>query len=139
MCIRDRNNFEFKIDIKLKLAIIYADKDSIIEVLINLISNSIKYSDTTREITISLEQNESYYVLTVADKGVGMSEDDLQHIFEAFYRAKTTSTAHAGGAGIGLSLVKSIIIAHGGTIKAESELNKGSRFILTFPIGGSNG
>lgn len=68
-----------------------------------------------------------------------MSEDDLQHIFEAFYRAKTTSTAHAGGAGIGLSLVKSIIIAHGGTIKAESELNKGSRFILTFPIGGSNG
>ncbi len=134
-----KNNFEFNIDIKLKQAIIYADKDSIIEVLINLISNSIKYSDTTREITISLEQSESYYVLTVADKGVGMSEDDLQHIFEAFYRAKTTSTAHAGGAGIGLSLVKSIIIAHGGTIKAESELNKGTRFILTFPIGGSNG
>ena len=134
-----KNNFDVILDIKPKYSFIKADKDSIIEVLINLISNSLKYSDSNREITISLDQNESDFVLIVADKGVGMAEDDLQHIFEAFYRAKTTSTAHAGGAGIGLSLVKSIVTAHSGTIKAESQIGKGSRFILTFPIGDKNG
>lgn len=112
---------------------VLCDKDAIAEALINLISNSMKYSLDKKKIIIKTFCDERFYCVSIADKGIGISEEDLEKVFEAFYRSKDPNTAHSGGAGIGLSVVKSIIDAHNGDIKVESSLGEGSCFTIYLP------
>lgn len=129
------NRFSVETELHREPLIINADKDAIIEIFINLLSNSIKYSEENRFIKVRTYSDNEYQVTVISDKGIGMSPEDLEHIFEAFYRAKSEQTSHIGGAGIGLSLVYSIVQAHGGKIDAESEIGRGSTFTLKFPKG----
>jgi signal transduction histidine kinase len=117
---------------------IYGDPDALSEVFINLLNNSMKYSHKTKDIYIEsgIKGNECY--VTVADKGIGISKEDQGKIFEAFYRSKDENASRSGGTGIGLSLVHSIVQAHDGRIKLESELNKGSTFTIFLPLKGAN-
>lgn len=107
----------------------------------NLIENSIKYSrPETQPIEIILEKNDSRLQIIVQDEGLGISQIDLPHIFEPFYRSELarTPTADANGFGLGLSICKAIVEAHGGTITVFSEPNKGSRFTIELPSNFSN-
>jgi two-component system, OmpR family, sensor histidine kinase BaeS len=109
---------------------ITADKDKITQVLINLMSNSLKYTPEHGKVEIEVKDLKDKTQISVKDNGVGISEEDLPFIFERFYRADKSRSRITGGAGIGLAITKSIIEAHKGSIKVNSKLNEGTEFIV---------
>lgn len=110
---------------------IVADPKLLDQILSNLLSNAIKYSPTGSTITCRLSENEHEAILSVEDEGIGISEEDQAHLFEAFHRG--TNVRHIQGTGLGLSIVKQFIDMHGGTISVESHQEVGTTFTLTFP------
>lgn len=129
----------FKVDKSLQQNVfISADKDAVKEVLINLISNSIKYSPDKKNILISCMREKDSAVVKIQDEGIGISKEDLKNIFKPFIRSKDINVRNTGGAGIGLSIVKSIMDAHKGKIETESYLEKGTCFSLYFPVSKDN-
>ena len=100
----------------------------------NLIDNAIKYSPENTTVTVTLTQTLSSAVFSVADQGIGISEENLPHLFERFYRVDKARSRQAGGTGLGLSIVKQIVDQHGGSIEVQSQLNKGTTFTVTLPL-----
>jgi len=115
--------------IKLKI-----DKDAISQVLLNLLNNAVKYSDKEKYIRVKVSKNSDFAMISVTDHGVGISKEELKKIFDKFYRVLDASTKETRGSGLGLTLAKHIVEAHGGTIEVESEVGKGSRFTLCIPL-----
>ena len=111
-----------------------ADRDHFANVLYNLIDNAIKYTTTAPEIDITVGKGDHNALISVADKGIGMSKDTLKHIFDKFYRASTGNVHNVKGFGLGLSYAKAVMERHNGDIMAKSELNKGSVFTLKVPV-----
>lgn len=110
------------------------DPNRLTQVFVNLLSNAIKYTDHG-EITISLRLNENTeYEISFKDTGIGVSQEEIPHLFERFYRADKSRNRKTGGAGIGLTITKSIIDAHEGIIHVESEIGKGSCFTIVLPV-----
>ncbi|MDE7410356.1 MAG: substrate-binding domain-containing protein [Muribaculaceae bacterium] len=128
-----------KRDIKLRLETpegnnpvnIAIDVEKMERVFFNLVSNAFKYTRDNGSITISYAISNGRLTLRVADTGEGISERDLGNIFDRFYQV---DRIHPKGSGIGLSLAKAFVELHGGTIEVESEINKGSVFIVTLPV-----
>ncbi len=112
---------------------ITANRDQIASVIVNLLSNAIKYTDRGGNIGIHLADDHNTATLTVTDSGTGISDSDLPHIFEHLYRTDASRTRETGGSGIGLSVVKAIVCAHGGTIDVKSQAGSGSTFTVTLP------
>lgn len=112
---------------------LFADRDKISQVLVNLISNALKYSDNDSQVTIAVAEDEASTKITVNDTGIGISEDDLPYVFERFYRADKSRNRMTGGSGIGLTIAKSIIDAHKGSISVSSKLNEGTVFTVVLP------
>lgn len=123
-----------KFDINVKQCKLYADKDKITQVIINLLSNALKYTDEGGHIKISAKQKENKAELLISDTGIGIAKEDLQNIFEYLYRTDKSRDRGTGGSGIGLSIVKAIVDAHGGSIEINSELSKGSEFKIILPL-----
>lgn len=113
---------------------LHADRQSLIEVIINLIDNAIKYSRDQKEVTITSQVKSDMYVLSVADHGIGIDKKDQGKVFEKFYRAEGGDIHTTKGTGLGLSLVHQIMSAHGGSISLKSKTNEGSTFTLKFPL-----
>lgn len=113
---------------------VLANPGNMEEVLSNLISNAINYTPNKGTITISSKAEKKYLCITVSDTGFGIPKEDLDRIFERFYRVKNEKTRHIIGTGLGLPIVKSIVEAHNGKIKVESELGKGSSFFVYLPL-----
>lgn len=107
---------------------VFGDKDKIKQVLINLISNAIKYSNNGKTIIIRTTGKDEKVKIAVSDHGFGISEVDLPRIFERFYRVDKARSKAAGGTGLGLAIVKHIVEAHGSQIGVTSKLGKGSTF-----------
>jgi signal transduction histidine kinase len=118
---------------KAKNPLLYADEVHISNVFYNLLDNATKYSPEAPEITITTRNDERGVFVSVSDKGMGMSREALKQIFEKFYRVPTGNLHDVKGFGLGLSYVKAIVEAHGGTITVESELKKGSNFEVFLP------
>ncbi|MBH1940151.1 HAMP domain-containing protein [Mobilitalea sibirica] len=110
-----------------------ADYDRLQQVLINLISNAVKYSKEKGNIIIEVFEAENNVGFHVKDDGIGIPEEELPFIFERFYRADKSRNRLTGGTGIGLTIVKSIIEAHGGRILLKSKLHEGSVFTVILP------
>lgn len=110
-----------------------ADRDKLSQVFINLMSNALKFTAPEGTIEITVRETIHETRVTVSDTGQGISPQDLPHIFERFYRADVSRNRTTGGAGIGLTLVKTIVEAHKGSIEVTSEVNKGTVFNLVFP------
>ena len=113
---------------------VFADKGRIGQVLSNLLSNAVKYTDVNGSINVLVKKDVDKAVLVVEDTGIGIAKEDQMRVFERFYRTDKSRTRKTGGAGIGLTITKAIVQAHGGTIHCESEPGEGSRFIVTLPV-----
>lgn len=131
--------FEKNISIEsdLQEVIVKVDKEKITQVIINLISNAIRYTNCNCEIEgkifIKLHKEDGFVKIVVKDNGIGIPKESLNYIFERFYRVDKSRCRNTGGTGIGLTICKSIIDLHKGKIEVNSEINKGSEFIITLP------
>jgi len=112
---------------------VLVDRDAIHQVLSNLIDNALKYGDAGRKILVGAGETEDGVQFYVRDFGGGIPSEHLPRLFERFYRVDKARSRESGGTGLGLAIAKHVIRAHGGTIKAESELNHGSVFYFTLP------
>src|SRR3989338_5527378 len=115
---------------------IYGNKHKLNEAITNLVSNAFKYASFKRrgEIGIMLRKEDGRAELIVEDNGIGISTDHLANIFNRFYQVKDNNNLETRGTGLGLAIVKKIIEKHGGTISVESQLDKGTKFIINMPI-----
>ena len=112
---------------------ISADRDAIIEAIINIISNSIKFSEDNKSLVISTQKEKGLIIIKIADKGVGIPNGELEKIFEPFIKSEKISIELNSGAGLGLSIVKHIMEAHKGKIKIKSKVSEGTVVSLEFP------
>ncbi len=112
---------------------IWADQDKIIQVLINLVTNALTHGQTTSKVIIETTNNQDETIISVTDNGVGLASEDIQFIFERFYRGDESRSRKTGGTGIGLSIVKAYIELHKGKIEVESQLGKGTSFMIYLP------
>jgi signal transduction histidine kinase len=110
------------------------DRDALVRSVLNLLSNAVKYSPDSRYVGVSVKREGDLLAISVADKGIGIDKEDLDRIFDRFYRAGDVLTRAVSGAGLGLSLVDEVVRSHGGKIRVESARGKGSTFIILLPI-----
>ena len=113
------------------------DPDRIGQVLRNLLNNALRHTPAGGAIRVSAQpspQSSKDLLVSVADTGQGIPAQDLPYIFERFYRVDRSRARSTGGAGIGLTIVKQLVEAHGGRVWVESETGKGSKFYFTLPI-----
>lgn len=112
--------------------LIQGDELSLSEAFVNILGNAVKYSQDGSKVYLQVEEVENEILIAVKDSGIGISPEDVSHIFEGFYRGKDAQTATVGH-GIGLAVSRQIIDAHDGSIAVESELGKGSTFVVRLP------
>jgi signal transduction histidine kinase len=113
---------------------IYADREKLRVVLDNLISNAVKFTPTGGRVRVTLCKRGDEVELTVADSGVGIPPEELERVFERFYQVESHLTRRHGGMGLGLSIVKELVELHGGRVWAESDPDRGSRFVVVLPV-----
>jgi signal transduction histidine kinase len=109
-----------------------ADMDALEEVIINLLSNAMKYSGSKKEVKLDVRQKHNELFISVQDKGIGIPPQDCDKIFERFYRSQ--GAYQVKGMGLGLTLVKHVVEAHGGRIEVRSRVGKGSTFTIRLPL-----
>ncbi|EMJ93352.1 PAS domain-containing sensor histidine kinase [Leptospira alstonii] len=113
---------------------IKADPKRIRQVILNLLGNAIKFTDSSGEILITLKKLEESFELSIQDSGIGIPQDEIHRIFETFHQVKGEDRAAYEGSGLGLPIVKKIVEAHQGSIEVESELGNGSKFNVFLPF-----
>ena len=123
-----------RLTVEVEQTIVRGDRKRLHQAIYNLVSNAVKYSGDHGTIQISVQMNERMASLSVEDNGIGISEAELPFIFERFYRTDTSRSRKTGGSGVGLTIAKAIIQAHGGSIQAESREGTGSRFTIILPV-----
>jgi two-component system sensor histidine kinase VicK len=129
----EKQGKDIQFNSELTHAHISMDSARINQVLNNIISNSLRYSQEGALIQIEIRERGSYYMVYISDDGIGIPKEDLRMIFERFYRVDKARSRELGGTGLGLSIAKEIMEAHGGRIHAASELNVGTTMTLRFP------
>ncbi len=126
-------------DVAPNLPLVHADPDRIGQVLLNLIGNALQFTDVGGEVSVAARPQDEFVKVSVSDSGVGIAPEHLPHIFDRFYRVDKSRSRASGGSGIGLTIAKHIIIAHGGEIWAESDgLGNGSTFSFTLRTAGGS-
>ena len=128
----DSKKITIKLDLP-KLPQIEIDAQRISQVLRNLLDNALRHTPSGGEITVSIHENSGSIEVSVSDTGEGIPADDLPHVFERFFRVDKSRARHTGGSGLGLTIAKRLIEAHGGKIRVQSEVGKGSTFTFTIP------
>ncbi|RKY50840.1 MAG: hypothetical protein DRP91_00570 [Candidatus Neomarinimicrobiota bacterium] len=115
-------------------AMVVIDTNSLSKIAINLVNNAVRYTPTGGKVTVTPFVRQREYGIIVSDTGIGIAEDEIDKVFEEFYRAKNAKEVERLGTGLGLSLVKQIVERLGGDIKVESRLGEGSKFTVTLPF-----
>lgn len=119
---------------KLDPATVLGDAARLIQVIMSLVDNALIYTNAGGSVTVAVETCESHAHLSVQDTGIGIAQEDIEHIFERFYRADRARSKVVGGSGLGLALVEWMVQAHKGTVSVKSQLGKGSTFMVTLPL-----
>ena len=129
-----KKNLRLEVQAENNLPPFRADEFRLEQVMQNLLDNAVNYSPDGGKITVSATKHDDHIVLSVADEGMGISSEDLPRIFERFYRADKARSRALGSTGLGLSIVKHIAQLHGGDVRAESELGKGTTIHVALPV-----
>jgi len=129
----ESKNIEIVTSLEEPLGTVNGDEGTLVEPLVNIIGNAVKYSNMGSQILVTVKERDDSLLISVIDRGVGISEEDLPFILNDFYRGKS-SPATEKGSGLGLAISRRIIEAHNGSISVKSELGKGSTFEISLPV-----
>ena len=110
------------------------DPDALVQALVNLLDNAVKYSGRAKDIRVRLGQQDGFLSIAVTDYGLGIPREQHQKIFEKFYRVTTGLVHEVKGSGLGLSIVKHVVEAHHGQVRVESQEGQGSTFTILLPM-----
>jgi two-component system phosphate regulon sensor histidine kinase PhoR len=116
------------------LMLVRADRDRLIQILVNVLDNAVKFTPEGGRITMEAEEREGGLVLKISDTGIGIPGEEIQRLGERFYRVDKTRSRELGGTGLGLSIVKHLMLAHGGRMEIESQPGRGTTVSLYFPL-----
>ena len=116
------------------LSYVWADRDRLTQILVNILDNAVKFTPEDGSVFIEAVQKDNYAILTIKDTGIGVPKEEVQRLGERFYRVDRSRSRDLGGTGLGLSIVKHLMIAHGGKIEIESQLGRGTKVSLYFPL-----
>lgn len=130
----ENNDITLVFDTEIEEKIIACDLDKIERIMMNLLSNAIKFTEKKGNILVCIKDDIDNIIITVKDNGIGIPKEKIDTIFERFKQVENTLTYSQKGSGIGLSLVKSLVEMHGGTISVKSEYLKGTEFIIKLPV-----
>jgi signal transduction histidine kinase len=126
---------DLQLDLPNNVPLVSVDADRMMQVLVNLIGNALHYTPPGGRVSIYLDQREDHVRIQIQDTGIGIPAEHLPHVFERFYRVDKSRSRAGGGSGIGLTIAKALVEAHGGTISVTSPgINQGSTFTLTLPV-----
>ena len=135
----EAGSIALSLEVQPDFPLVEMDRTRIAQVVGNLLENAITHTPQSGQVAVSAEVTAAGWAkVTVADTGAGIPPDDLPQVFERFYRADPSRTRSTGGAGLGLTIARQLVEAHGGAIHAESEPGKGSRFVFELPTAGSS-
>ncbi|MBQ1504185.1 MAG: HAMP domain-containing protein [Oscillospiraceae bacterium] len=135
MLFEARNhNHELLLELDDPLPSIEGDRERIEQVVVNIVSNSIKYTPNGGQIVMTASNIENGVRISVQDNGIGIPKEDLPRLFERFYRVDKARSRERGGTGLGLAIAQEIVKLHGGTIEVESEFGKGTKMTVTLPL-----
>ncbi len=135
MKIADEKGIKFSLKIpSLDQILLTFDKEKIITALSNLLDNAIKYTFPGGNVSLKITLKEKEAVLDISDTGIGIPQEQINHVFSRFFRGSNAVNLETSGSGLGLSLAKDIIKRHNGAITFKSEENKGSVFSITLPL-----
>jgi PAS domain S-box-containing protein len=129
----DQQSISLHLDAPLNLPLVLSDPARLMQVFQNLLDNAIKFSPNGGEVRVQLEEQADCVQVAISDQGIGVAQDKLEQIFERFYQIDGSATRSFEGVGLGLTIVRRIVEAHGGTIWVKSRLGKGSTFYFTLP------
>lgn len=110
------------------------DESQLIRLISNLVTNALQYTPPGGNVTVTLAKEDQSALIQIQDTGIGIAPQDQAHIFDRFYRVKHDRSRHTGGAGLGLAIAKAIVKAHNGSLDLQSELGRGSTFIIRLPL-----
>lgn len=128
------SQIELALELAPNLPSISVDADRIAQVIRNLLSNALRHTPAGARVTVTCRNDKTQSLLiTVSDTGEGIPPDDLPFVFDRFYRADKSRSRASGGSGIGLAIVKQLVEAHGGKVRAESQSGQGTTFGFTLP------
>ena len=113
---------------------IQGNEGQIYRMLLNLVSNAIKYTPESGEVIINLTTNDHQGLITIKDTGIGIPTSDIPHIFNRFYRVNADRSRHTGGSGLGLAIALAIVQTHKGKLEVQSDVNNGSTFTVILPL-----
>lgn len=113
---------------------IKGDKNLLRNLMLNLLRNAIQYTAKGGDISVSLDQSKGMAIISVSDTGIGIPPEALPQIFNRFYRVDKARSRESGGSGLGLAICQQIVDSHRGTLQVSSKINKGSTFIIKFPL-----
>lgn len=130
----EQNGFQFEEKIESNLPPLQVDREAFARSLLNLVNNAVKYSSDDKYLGVRLYRQNGSVNLEVVDHGIGIPANEQLKIFEKFYRVGDPLVHNTKGSGLGLSLVRHIVLAHGGEVVVESTLGKGSKFIISLPV-----
>jgi signal transduction histidine kinase len=130
----DEKNQRFTVSVEKELPDVEADADRVAQVLANLLTNANKYSPEGAQVTLAATRVGDEIEFAVADNGPGLSEEEVDHVFDRFWRAQSGETQEVGGTGLGLAIAKSLVELHGGAISANSTQGEGATFRFVLPI-----
>ena len=135
----EKKQFVVRSEIPPEFPPVVFDRESMVSMLVNLLSNAMKFSVQKKEVDVRLEATKTHAVLKVTDKGVGIAPGEQTRIFERFYRSQRQTAGGTSGSGLGLPLVKYTVEAHGGFIRVNSKPGEGSTFSIHIPFAGLKG
>ena len=129
-----QEGFTLTVDVPDDMPLVAVDRDAIEQAVLNLLTNAMKYSGASRDVALTLTTDDGNAVIAVSDRGVGITEDEQRRIFEKFYRVSTSHVDGIPGTGLGLTLVRHIAEAHGGSVTVSSKAAQGSTFSIHLPL-----
>ena len=132
--LMQQKQLEFHTQLPEKLPKLIVDKDKMIATLVNLLGNAAKYTPNGGRVALKVEIRDRNLVIAVEDTGIGIAADELPKVFEKFFRSADPRVKEQTGSGLGLALAYEVVRLHGGQLTVQSEMNKGSTFIVTLPI-----